>query len=1685
MSFLHGVLSGVKDDDNVTKYSDINDINNVISTLHNNVGKGREAFGNAVTKVGERTNKVTAELGDYYKEVQGSDLFPLAYQLEAWMRTVESVDWDIRDISDNHSNILDSTLRIQLAHEIAPVKKVVEHLKGVAKNMTDGNKVKHVDDEIAAKENEVTQLITEKCQQLLKALTERFDLIEEKTRKFGTERAEQLGPLLQSVKQLVTDVGHAEKSAQALAQHYDRDILNGLQTISGKVSNLATGDISGGLGNVFSTVSVELERLKAKLDEIGRLSISVQQKVNSGLDQIMDDLDRAKESLKMDIRGQIGSYMRDELGNKIKGVVALLTKEIAGVEKNDGALYDVVTGVKKYAAKFITNDSKDEFGNIVESWVKDILGVKNGMLKEKVKAWIETSTLKSAYSVTGEKINPILSTKIANQVVAKLKGDSNNIIKSAGATVASHIGPDTGSSKNIEEYVTAVQLGCKDFAEKLEIKLKNYSSTTGGTGKGIVPLACDIAKQIENGLKGDLGMGSDSTSPKISDLELAVQSILSALVSTAKETAGELKRFTDSSDLSSSVHSAIKAVKGLGGHLERALTPDDSDPRKIGNIIKIELGDKATFVNFDTKLHPLLRNAAKKGISMLDTEVNSIINQQLRRVHATIGQQINRLNKVPGKHLGNVQQIVDGLQEQIAETQKLVAKTKAIAEGNIKQQVDSLRDRVSKLKLSIEGINDKIKAFDNSLQKAIQDATDAVETARRTLHTQIITTQSELTQTAEQAFTTVKKAVQSMFCEQHKADLTALHKLLETQAEAIRKLMNENKISGIKGLLNKLHVNFVPQAEKIDSDCKFKDGTQHLYHAINRFFPEFEKQSDLVSQSTKIDTIYKMLAKLVKQLFESEHFDSYVISKRQDFENALASFSTDTFKDAPKAVLSPLKRGLQDFVGELRNAYVNTYSREKPVDGWVEPKKDKVSPQLKDAANEEQVLTEEGKKCASACLTVFKTLFHDLHELRDSCAKHGLCNEKRIYLYEPVPKNRKPVENKLGAWLENRGFQVSKYDNGHEGHLKNKPDFKGENILALIESNSLISRPFSDEDAYQGNIVQLYNYFEKYLNVCHLKLHERKTYPCTVRDMCAWLSGLPHTAVYTNVEKHCETLLADDKNKSDNVLLYILKSTLRKTLNITCQISYDVLVTISGNGRGFDQADYPYATNFCDNTRGFHYPSDVPSLFDMLRDICTRLLYQLYFLYSRCRTPTKYHGWSDCSYGSGVAGSGFQCNTNQCTNQNCPQKADQNADQSATQKANQTCDQHPKCGVKSPLQSHLMDQLPGCLPHKVTSVGCSSKCLSCPKNSPGQQCITPMGFWDLTNAASITRRGRMLHAILKTLCNNAESPLCSLLRCLFTISPNPPKTLGDMFSFYCNAMQNVHGSKYGHDAEYRKTVDGAISRCFPFDTSLHNYYKANLLTDKLKALYCSDVDHKGAHNDKHCDLWSISRPQHDDSQVTCPDKNSCCAPYLQPFGLHSNHTYAPKNAAVHLSWFTYLAWDFWQLLNKLLDAFKSMSCKAYGCSCNCASDKHGVTEEETTKSACHCPTIVDCNGVLSVFHKYGFTFRVPGELMESTTKKSCDDFVKQLTKVLHKGYFKELFDEIDDFIWAIRTPFSYLLLALWSLSLLYLLHIAVVRLDVLRIRSHLRSPSSHRIAAQSLLAAARVRALANVKYFSP
>ncbi|GBE63125.1 hypothetical protein, conserved [Babesia ovata] len=204
-----------------------------------------------------------------------------------------------------------------------------------------------------------------------------------------------------------------------------------------------------------------------------------------------------------------------------------------------------------------------------------------------------------------------------------------------------------------------------------------------------------------------------------------------------------------------------------------------------------------------------------------------------------------------------------------------------------------------------------------------------------------------------------------------------------------------------------------------------------------------------------------------------------------------------------------------------------------------------------------------------------------------------------------------------------------------------------------------------------------------------------------------------------------------------------------------------------------------------------------------------------------------------------------------------------------------------------------------------------------------------------------------------------------------------------------------------------------------------------------------------------------------------------CGYFMRPLNSVAYYCFAPKHADKYLSWILGCANQLVRFFEELKQAFCNISCVDSGCSpclnsAACRGGKHG-------NKPCGCRSMVDCKGVSPTFYRFGLTFPDAS----NSSRKQCSQFCKALEDILKSGALSRFLKAIDEFMFTVRKNFIWTLLALWSLSLLYLLHITVVRLDVLRIRSHLRSPSSHRIAAQSLLAAARVKALASVKYFSP
>ncbi|GBE63138.1 hypothetical protein, conserved [Babesia ovata] len=1170
------------------------------------------------------------------------------------------------------------------------------------------------------------------------------------------------------------------------------------------------------------------------------------------------------------------------------------------------------------------------------------------------------------------------------------------------------------------------------------------------------------------GLQGKLTTILGDGAKNISDIRFTNATSFQTLVQKFANPSGVTKELT--SDLQKLLAEVGTVAKTVSQHSHQVVT---TVMEKIRQRVEGEITDVANAIEEKVKriqggikgvkdgdekygLAEAEKNA--RGLTMLVNEFKSRIDDQLKILLTSVGSKDN---------------------------------TKKNNTDSVFAELNDLKDKINDLGKTVNTVKDKIQAARMALRLCIQHVEMLMTEMSQKTNQFMNQLRRRIDLEITNAFTIIKNKAKEMYSARKENELRALEDIVNKQFDDITKTIEQDKTLGIKGFFDRLQKTFITPLNTLASPVPppkapkpFEDWSSQLNTYFNALSQSTSQHGDIISVASQVRPLRDALNSLFQQMTTCRHFHDEVSKKRERFAETLDKLSLDGMNDAQRRLLAPLKKGFHLFVNQLRKAYVSSYSG-KTINWSDEKNLDKTN-------------------CAQILVTILSILNHDLRELHKRCHKtNGDCRENKISLI-----SKSGVYNPLGAFFQDSGYRVSKLEESYEGELRCHEQMRGghisrdlfEKITLTADTNKHFPKCKPDEAKTQIKSTSQFNIFHildcltshvsEYYQSCHLGLPKSKKYPCSVRDICVWLSGLPHTAVYKTVDGHCKKMLYEqDKstgifyNQDDKVMERSLQH-LNGNITKTCNLSHRLLVSIQGHGCGYDHAAYPYACCFENNHGQFYYPGDPSSLLGMLKDMCTRLLRAVRFLYQQCRyTASDGNGWRECQYGYRVGSYQWDCD-----------KSSTKPKSQAKCQPNSEPNDQPNCLPKSPLQAHLMDGLPGFMPHKFTAVGCQPSCTTCPKGSLVGQCITPMGFADLATAGSITGRGEDLIDVLSDLCKNSASVLCDLVHALQCILPSPPKGLAEMLSYYCNIMQKSYGSVYGHDTEYKGKIDEAIHLSFPFknDMWLHNKYSASKLTHALNTLYCSTNEHPDKLSDEtHRGLHTVSPNPRPEKSNQCSTANSTCAPYLKALCHDAHHTYPAKHANMYLSWLCRLAWTFWDLLDQLLKAFNNISCQTYGCLCKCGFGKHGVTEEETSqppnvpKPSCHCTSIVQCKGPMSVFYQYGFTFGMPKELMGFENKKTCDNFVKQLTRVLTKGYFKELFDEIDDFIWAIRTPFSYLLLALWSLSLLYLAHIAVVRLDVLRIRSHLRSPSSHRIAAQSLLAAARVKALANVKYFSP
>ncbi|CDR71779.1 hypothetical protein, conserved [Babesia bigemina] len=1002
-------------------------------------------------------------------------------------------------------------------------------------------------------------------------------------------------------------------------------------------------------------------------------------------------------------------------------------------------------------------------------------------------------------------------------------------------------------------------------------------------------------------------------------------------------------------------------------------------------------------------------------------------------------------------------------------------------EGSVYKDLVVLRKNITALATQVDVVKENVRAVAAELSGCIRKSTRLVNHAPRIAGDMMNKLQTVICGDINKGFQSVQQKAKTLFTETKQNLTAALQKIVNKQIKNVTEIVYQDSISGMKSFCRRLKTYFVneiaslyphPYTPHEQTPKSLQDFSKHL----TSFYHLFLREVNHSSFDEKLDPVSTKLETLLKRISDSKHFDYLVSHKYNDLQNALDNFAPKKFSTPCSPLLAPLKRGLSNFAQQLGHAYVNRYSG-KQFEGELLKEVKSTTPDKpvsapKQPSEKIYVLTPEGRNCAKVCLTIVEMVYHNLDRLRVEC--NGLT------------KHQINKSTDIGRLFSELGFKVSEKgeQNGELHDDKNKiGDYVFKRIMWPIKKavdiehlhNCESRKPNRYDNFHIFDILRcIYSHFEQYNEVCHIATSSARRQPCSVYEMLIWLTGLPYASVYGTMRDITLSEFFEDSTKQVAAEIEGIEMTLTdigavpiqacprdityskvtKAITHICAKAYDVLASIAGHGDEYTL----YASDYCNNSLGLKYPSSGQDCLDMLLDVLRRCLPALRYIFQRCNVTAEHHGWRNCEYGKDVPTAKSHCSNK------------------ATSQPNSQPKSEAKCQPTSPLMSYLNDCLPGHLPHNVSSIGCRSVCSNCPSAAKlGMPCLTPMGFRGFSGS---TKSGADLCEIIREFFGSG------LVASLLGLSPTPPKTLPEHFGF---ALSLVNGWVNITNLTPEKRSEFSFQSSFESrirDVSLKLYPDSNKLIKTLMRAYGSQaVLHEYCKHPHLVNFTSSDICRYDVADVAC-------APYLQSLCSGSYEYMAIKHCELYLTWAIYLSWDFWRLLNNLYNDFCNIFCADWGCrGClrgdTCKKGSHGRTDEKTGNPHCQCPSIVDCNGVSPTLYRYGFSFCDAVKLNDSKYKKKCSDFCSQLNKLLTSQYFKDLFKECDNFIWTIREPFTYLVLALWSLSLFYLICVMVGRLDVLHIRSHLRIPSSHKITAQSLLAAAQVGRLAKISYLQP
>ncbi|GBE58627.1 Extracellular matrix-binding ebh [Babesia ovata] len=940
--------------------------------------------------------------------------------------------------------------------------------------------------------------------------------------------------------------------------------------------------------------------------------------------------------------------------------------------------------------------------------------------------------------------------------------------------------------------------------------------------------------------------------------------------------------------------------------------------------------------------------------------------------------------------------------------------------NGIKNDIDTLR--ISDLPAAIAMCTD-------FLGKADEIERSTVRELQKFVNDEVEEAMAELTKQARQQYVESVQDALKHFANKVAGEMVGLPKEIE-----------HDLTIGFKGFMDKMVIGFVKNVEGIKNidfkDFKNRSPLSHVAEkvseAVHGFFPELMQQEEFLNgkfpKPAKSDTsqsltdeqlealesipanmfqlvsLIEALDDLIQHVEASGHFDFTFTAPLDSLKKQLRGFTYDAYDDGQRALLRPLKNGINNIYVELSNSYISTYSGATFTGSLVEPK---IADQ---STGENARLTPYGEKCAKVLLSMLPILDTSITMLSHNCK--SLAGQHLNQFTD------------VGKLLVDQGYNVPDYAK-QNGELNRHVTGKGVTMLLVGD----FKRVFNSDTDTKNAIGVLLECLNDYYKACHYATLSSTRTPCNVYEMLCWLTGLKYNCVYDKLRR-CIKLCYSEQTENSIYPSTLTADALVAAVDRLTAHCPSILTRVLGYGDAYST----YACDFYNNSTKLYYPQDGEECLHLLLHIFRLVFPVLRYLFFQCSRAAHHGGWAQCRYGKGVTPYTWQC-APPVTAMPTP---------------------HPECTDKSPLMSYLNDCLPGHLPHQVSAIGCEPRCNTCPISQPGMPCLTPLGFRGFSVS---TKTGKHLCEVLTKLLANRH------LSSLFCLEPRPPVTLSEHFGFAFSLVR-----------EWRDASQNSFQECFRrsiTDVSMGLYTNTNDLTNALSNAYGSSLSnhsHTGG-DPKPAQLSSLSM------DPACLGDAAHCAPYLSTLCFDPYHYLAHRHSDLYLSWAVYLPWRLLELLYYLYTAFCYISCRHWGCGdClhedPCDRGSHGVLSPQSPASGCRCRSTVHCRGVMPTLYQHGLTFKdAPALASQNTT---CFSFRTQLSYVLNSEYFRELFDQCDQFLYRIRMPFLCAIIALWLLATLYILSALLYRLDLLRIHSHLLTTrASHLIDVKALLAGSR------------